>query len=501
MSGIKKLAGQTMWYGVSTMAGRLINYLLTPYLTYQFSTAQYGEMSMVYAVIPFMNVLFSYGMETAYFRFTKDHPRQVVNNTAATSLLLTTTLLTAIVLLLSGPMAAVLKVPAHPEYIWLAAGIIATDAICIVPFAQLRQEGRPIRFAFIKIGGILVNIFFVVFFLSIWPAWLSSHPEHFSAGWYNSKAAVMYVLLANLIQNLIVFLLLSKEWMGFQWKLDKALWWRMMTYGWPLIFAGLAGMVNETFDRIMLGWWAPVQGSEAAQAEVGIYSACYKLSILITLGRQAFSLGAEPFFFRLAEKEDAPRQYARVMKFFVITLCLMYLVVMLYLDYWKYFIQKPDMWVGLKVVPLLLLANIFLGIYYTLSVWYKLADKTSAGAWITFIGALITLVINYWGIPLYSYMACAWATLACYGSMMAISYYWGQKVYPIPYRVGRLFAYIIGAVLLAQVFNWLIAGLELSNGLRLLIATFLLVLYIGIIFFAEREELKNIPAIKSRFKI
>lgn len=274
----------------------------------------------------------------------------------------------------------------------------------------------------------------------------------------------------------------------------------MMNYGWPLIFAGLAGMVNETFDRIMLGWWAPVQGSEAAQTEVGIYSACYKLSILITLGRQAFSLGAEPFFFRLSEKEDAPRQYARVMKFFVITLCLMYLVVMLYLDYWKYFIQNPDMWVGLKVVPLLLLANIFLGIYYNLSVWYKLADKTSAGAWITLAGALITLAINYWGIPLYSYMACAWATLACYASMMVISYYWGQKVYPIPYRVGRLLAYVIGAVLLSQVFIWLIAGLELSNGIRLLISTFLLVLYLGIIFFAEREELKNIPAIKSRFK-
>ncbi|MCA6483850.1 MAG: oligosaccharide flippase family protein, partial [Chitinophagaceae bacterium] len=345
MSGIKKLAGQTMWYGVSTMAGRLINYLLTPYLTYQFTTAQYGEMSMVYAVIPFMNVLFSYGMETAYFRFTKDHPRQEVNNTAATSLLLTTLVLTGILILLAGPLATLLQLPEHPEYLWLAAGIIATDALCIVPFAQLRQEGRPIRFAFIKIGGILTNIFFVIFFLSMWPAWLSSHPEHFSAGWYDAKAAVMYVLLANLIQNSIVLFLLRKQWKGFQCKLDKVLWWKMFSYGWPLIFAGLAGMVNETFDRIMLGWWAPVSGTEAAQTEVGIYSACYKLSILITLGRQAFSLGAEPFFFRIAEKEDAPKQYARVMKFFVITLCVMYLMVMLFLDYWKYFIQKPEMWI------------------------------------------------------------------------------------------------------------------------------------------------------------
>jgi O-antigen/teichoic acid export membrane protein len=499
VSGIKKLAGQTMWYGVSTMAGRLINYLLTPYLTYQFSTAQYGEMSMVYAVIPFLNVLFSYGMETAYFRFTKDHPRHEVNNTAATSLLLTTLLLTGILILLAGPLATLLQLPEHPEYLWLAAGIIATDALCIVPFAQLRQEGRPIRFAFIKIGGILTNIFFVIFFLSIWPAWLSSHPEHFSAGWYDAKAAVMYVLLANLIQNSIVLLLLRKQWKGFQCKLDKALWWKMFSYGWPLIFAGLAGMVNETFDRIMLGWWAPVNGTEAAQTEVGIYSACYKLSILITLGRQAFSLGAEPFFFRLAEKEDAPKQYARVMKFFVITLCLMFLMVMLFLDYWKYFIQKPEMWIGLKVVPLLLLANIFLGVYYNLSVWYKLADKTSAGAWITFAGALITLVINYWGIPLYSYMACAWATLAWYGSMMIISYYWGQKVYPIPYQVMRLLGYVLLVVLIGQCFEWLMTGMELSNVMRLVVSTTLIILFMGVVILAEKEELKKIPLLKQWF--
>ncbi|MCA6485012.1 MAG: oligosaccharide flippase family protein, partial [Chitinophagaceae bacterium] len=307
------------------------------------------------------------------------------------------------------------------------------------------------------------------------------------------------VLLANLIQNSIVLFLLRKQWKGFQFKLDKVLWWKMFSYGWPLIFAGLAGMVNETFDRIMLGWWAPVNGTEAAQTEVGIYSACYKLSILITLGRQAFSLGAEPFFFRLAEKEDAPKQYARVMKFFVITLCVMYLMVMLFLDYWKYFIQKPEMWIGLKVVPLLLLANIFLGVYYNLSVWYKLADKTSAGAWITFAGALITLVINYWGIPLYSYMACAWATLACYGSMMIISYYWGQKVYPIPYQVMRLLGYVLLVVLIGQSFEWLISGMELSNLMRLVVSTTLIILFLGVVILAEKEELKKIPLMKQWF--
>ena len=495
MSGIKKLAQQTIWYGLSSMAARLINYLLTPYLTYKFTTSLYGEMSIIYAFIPFMNVLFSYGMETAYFRFSQINDGKAVHNTASTSLIISTLVLSALLFIIAGPVAHLLNISEHPEYLYLCIGIIATDAITIIPFAKLRQEGRPVKFALIKIGGILCNMACIYFLLSYGPHWVKTHPGNFSESYFTGAWAVGYVLVANLFQNLVILFLLNKELTSFQWKPDRALWVSMLLYGLPLIIAGMAGMVNETFDRIMLGWWAPVQGVEAAKAEVGIYSACYKLSIFITLAVQAFRMGAEPFFFKLSAQEDAPKHYARVMKFFVITLCGMYLVVMLYLDIWKHFIQNKAMWVGLSIVPLLLLANIFLGIYYNLSVWYKLGNRTMAGAWITIIGAIITLSINYWGIPHFSYVASAWATLACYGSMMVISYVWGQKVYPVPYAVSRLLGYLLIAVLLGIANQWLTLSDSLPIAFHLLKSTGFLIIFLSVLYILEREELKKLPLI------
>lgn len=335
----------------------------------------------------------------------------------------------------------------------------------------------------------------IYFLLSYGPHWVKTHPGNFSESYFTGTWAVGYVLVANLFQNLVILVLLNKELTSFQWKPDRVLWISMLRYGLPLIIAGMAGMVNETFDRIMLGWWAPVQGVEAAKAEVGIYSACYKLSIFITLAVQAFRMGAEPFFFKLSAQEDAPKHYARVMKFFIITLCGMYLVVMLYLDIWKHFIQNKSMWVGLSIVPLLLLANICLGIYYNLSVWYKLGNRTMAGAWITIIGAIITLSINYWGIPHFSYVASAWATLACYGSMMVISYLWGQKVYPVPYAVSRLLGYLLIAVLLGKANQWLSLSDSLPMAFHLLKSTGFLIIFLSVLYTLEREELKKLPLI------
>jgi O-antigen/teichoic acid export membrane protein len=443
LSGIRKLAGQTVWYGVSSIAARFINYLLTPYLTFKFTEAQYGEMSIVYAFIPFMNVVFTYGMETAFFRFANKAEKNETYNTTSLSLVASTILLTVVLVLIQGPLSTLLQVEAHPEYLTLSFAIIALDALCTIPFARLRQEGRPVKFAVTKVGGILMNIVSIYFFLSILPRFAALNPGHWITRYFDPNWAVGYVLVANLIQNAFTLLLLSREFLGFKWHLNTALWKEMMRYGLPLIVAGFAGMINETFDRIMLGWWAPVSSVNAAKAEVGIYSACYKLSILISLAVQAFRMGAEPFFFKQAEEENAPRVYARVMKFFVITLCFMFLLVALYLDIWKQFIRNPNMWVGLKVVPILLLANMFLGIYYNLSVWYKLGNKTMAGAYITVLGAAITLLINWLLIPYFSYMACAWATFACYGSMMVASYIWGQKEYRIPYATKKLVALMV----------------------------------------------------------
>jgi len=494
LSGIKKLAGQTLWYGLSSIAARFINYLLTPYLTFKFTESQYGEMSIVYAFMPFMNVIFTYGMETAFFRFANNHDRKSVYNTTSISLITTTILLSIVLMVLHHPLAVLLKIDEHPEYLALTAAIIALDALSAIPFAKLRQDGRPVKFAGIKVGSILVNIISVYFFLSICPRWLAENPNHWCHYFFRSDWVVGYVLVANLIQSGLTLVFLGKEFFGFDWKFDNKLWREMMFYGLPLIVAGFAGMINETFDRIMLGWWAPVASVDAAKAEVGIYSACYKLSILITLAVQAFRMGAEPFFFKQAVQENAPKVYARVMKFFVITLCVMFLLVALYLDIWKHFIRNPRMWVGLKVVPILLLANMFLGIYYNLSVWYKLSNRTMAGAWITVIGAVITLIINYFFIPYFSYMACAWATFACYGSMMVVSFIWGQKAYRIPYAWKKLTAYIVIVVLLFFLYNGLIYFYH-PAWYSLSVATTLLLLFVCFIVQVEKKEFKAMPVI------
>jgi O-antigen/teichoic acid export membrane protein len=494
LSGIKKLAGQTLWYGLSSIAARFINYLLTPYLTFKFTEAQYGEMSIVYAFIPFMNVVFTYGMETAFFRFANKADRAHTYSTTSLSLIVSTIILTVLLFLGHGPLSNLLQVKEHPEYLTMATVIIALDALCTIPFARLRQEGRPVKFASVKVGGILMNIISVYFFLSILPKFAALNPDHWMSRHFDPKWAVGYVLLANVIQNAATLLFLLRELLGFEWKFDWKLWREIMLYGLPLIIAGFAGMINETFDRIMLGWWAPVTTVDAAKAEVGIYSACYKLSILISLAVQAFRMGAEPFFFKQAQEENAPRVYARVMKFFVITLCFMFLAVALYLDVWKQFIRNPNMWVGLKVVPILLFANIFLGIYYNLSVWYKLGNKTVAGAYITLLGAIITLVINWIFIPYYSYMACAWATFACYGSMMVASYIWGQKEYRIPYATKKLVAFMVIVVMLFFLHKGIT---HFYNPLwfRLSLATLFFLAFTWFIAQIERKELRKLPLV------
>jgi O-antigen/teichoic acid export membrane protein len=494
LSGIKKLAGQTMWYGVSTIAARFINYLLLPYLTYKLSTAVYGEFSLVYSFIPFMNVLFTYGMETAYFRFSNIKERNAVYNTTSISLIFSSILLCTILIFLRSPIAIALSVNTHPEYIIVAAGIITIDALCGIPFARLRQEGRPIKFAVTKIIGILVNIFATYFLLSTIPHYLIAHPNHWIANYYDPSWAVGYLLLANLIQNAVVLILLSKELFGFEWKFDASLWKEMMRYGMPLIIVGFAGMINETFDRIMLQWWAPVHSAAEANAQVGIYNACYKLSILISLGVQAFRMGAEPFFFKQSTDQNAPKLYARIMKFFVITLCFMFLLVALYLDVWKHFLSRTDYWVGLKVVPILLLANMFLGIYYNLSVWFKLSNKTLSGAWITLVGASITLVINYTFIPHFSYMACAWATFAAYGSMMVICFIWGQKEYPIPYTWKKLVAYIVIVTSLYLIQKGILYFYN-PFWFQFTTGTFLLFVFSWFILLVEKKEFKKLPVV------
>ena len=495
MSGIKKLAGQTIWYGASSIAARFLNYLLTPYLTLTLLVTDYGEMTIIYSALPFLNVIFTYGLETAYFRYVqkKEHEEEVYN-TSTVSLIVSTMFLTTLMILFRGPIADLLKIEKHPEYVTWSAFIIAFDSLSALAFARLRYENRPRKFAFTRIIGILINIAVTIFFLSVCPKIAKDNPNSFLLIFYNKNLGVGYVLIANLVQSIVTFILLRKEFFSFKWKFNGALWKQIMIYSMPLIVAGFGGMINETFDRIMLAWWSGEKTERLMKAQVATYGACYKLSILITLFVQAFRMGAEPFFFKQAQGENAPKTYARVMKFFVITVCVMFLFVVLFLDIWRYFIQNEKYWEGLRVVPILLFANIFLGIYYNLSIWYKINNRTMAGAWITIIGAVLTIVINFIFIPRYGYMACAWATFVCYGSMMVVSYIWGQKVYRVPYAWKKLLAYMVISVLLYLV-HWLFGMLGLSIWVNRGLSVILISLFCLLILNIERKEFQKLPYI------
>lgn len=494
MSSLKKLASNTAWYGLSSIAARFVSYLLTPYLTYKLTASAYGEQAILYSFIPFLNVIVTHGMETAYFRFGSKENEEKIYHTSSFSMILMTGMVLFAMIFWKLPLAHLLQIDTHPEYIILMAWIVGLDALTTIPFSRLRMQERPKKFALIKVGGILLNVLSTYLLVSTLPKFVESNPTSFVASVFRPDWSVGYILVAGLIQNIFVLLLLSKEIKSLRFKIDISLWKQMMVYSLPLIIVGMGGMINETFDRIMIGWWAPGGSVEANKALAGIYSACYKLSILITISVQAFRMGAEPFFFKQADSAHAQKTYARVMKFFVITLCFMFLAVVLYLDIWKEFIRNPAMYVGLSVVPILLIANMFLGVYYNLSIWYKLSNKTMAGAWITLLGAFITLSINFIAIPYFGYMASAWATFVCYGTMMIVSYKWGQKVYPIPYATKKLIAYFIISLIIYAI-NTLFLSYSTNKTFNYLLST---ILFIGFIAFVARIEKKELKLLISK---
>jgi len=503
LSSIKNLASQTVWYGLSSIAARLINYLLTPYLTYSsnITTADYGMMTLIYSALPILNIIFTYGFETGYFRFSStDENKGTIYSTSFLSLFFSTIVFTLLLWFCRSAFGSAIGVSNHPEIIQLAIFIVAFDALSRIPLARLRQQGRPLKFAFVTIAGIFFNVFFTWFFIGYCSKAVSLDANSWVSLFYQPAPKtnpIYYVILANLIQSVVTLLLLSSEIVQVRFKFNVRLWKEMMVYSLPLIIVGMGGMVNEVFDRLMLKWWLPGTNIQR-DVQVAIYGACYKLSILITLFIQAFRMGAEPFFFKQAEGQNPQRVFARVMKFFVIIICLMFLAVSLYMPIWKHFIG-PKYWTGLSVVPILLLANMFIGIYYNLSVWYKLGNKTSAGAWITVGGAAITTIINFIFIPKYSYHACAWATFICYGSMMVASFVWGQKEYRIPYPWKKLVAYIVIVVLLFFVHKGITSFWQ-NPFFGITVATILTAAYLWFIGNVEKKELPQLPVIGKYFK-
>ena len=476
-----------MIYGLGTILPRFLNYLLTPLLTYIFQKpVDYGVNSEIYAYIAFLNVIFTYGMETAFFNFSsKRENKEDVYNTALSSILLSTAVFSMLMFVFSGSIASWLQYPDKINYIYWTILILATDAVMAIPFARLRLSNKAIHFALIKAANVFVNISLHVFFFVFCKNAYESNSDSALASLYKPEIGIGYAFLSNLIANLFSLLLLAPQLKDFRFQINKILWMEMFSYAWPLLILGLAGMVNETFDRIIIKKLLPENLGQHAQ---GIYGACYKISILMTVFIQAFRYAAEPFFFNNAKNKDAKKTYAFVMKVFVIFCSFLFLVTMMNLPVLKYFISAPY-WEGLSVVPVLLMANLFLGVYYNLSIWYKLTGQTKFGATITIIGACITLAINFAFVPQFSYNASAWATLAAYFSMALISYRLGQKHYPIKYNLRAMGVFfIIALVLYFLSMSW--QQME-SKYLRLFLNNLLVVFFVYLFCKLELPQIRT----------
>ncbi|RYD79107.1 MAG: polysaccharide biosynthesis protein, partial [Sphingobacteriales bacterium] len=488
MSVLRKLASQTVLYGFTYFAGRLLNFLLTPFYTRIFAPAAYGAVNEIYAYIAFFNVLYTYGMETGYFYFAnREENGDEVAGTTFMSLLFSSIGFSALLILFSPWIAEWIGYPDRPQYIIYTAIILAFDTLTVIPFAYLRKHDKAARFALLKFINIALNIAFNLFFLVLCPMILA-RPQYAAIHpiinlVYKPDFGVGYVFLSNVLASVITFVMLLPEMRNIKFRWHKKLWINIFKYSWPLLILGFAGMINETLDRILLKRMLllPPKNLSLTQAmnELGIYSAAYKLSIFMTLAIQSFRYAAEPFFFSRAKEENSQRVYARVMKFFVIACCFMFLFISLYIDVFAWFFQainKPAWIEGLGIVPLLALGNIFLGIYYNLSIWYKLSNKNMMGAAITISGAVLTIVLNIFLIPKYHYLGAAIATFCCYLFMMIVSYVMGQKHYPVPYARKKLIAYIVIVVLLYLIHIGLVS-IWSNHWFNLATATILLFLF------------------------
>ena len=490
MSILKKLAGQTAVYGLSSIVGRFLNYLLVPLYTGVLQPSAFGMQSWFYAFASFGAVIFTYGMETAFFNFSRSRPdKERVFSTILISILASSAVLSLLLFGLAEPItqSSWAKQSGNTSYFYYIIIILAADAITAIPFAWLRQQNEAMRFAMLRLLSIGVNIGLNLLFYLVFPYLVSK--GLFAPLSIDGSVSIKWIFVANVASSLVILPFFIKEFKMIRFGFDTSLWKEMMIYAYPLIFMGFAGMINETMDRMLLTAYIP--DPVVANYQTGIYAANYKLSILITLFIQAFRFAAEPFFFARAKEGDAPKTYAQVMHYFVIVCATIFLVVVLYLDIFKYFIRTKEYWEGLKVVPILLMANIFLGMYYNLSIWYKLTNKTRLGAIVSIIGACITLALNILWIPIYGYMGSAWATLICYASMAIMSYALGQKYYPVPYPLKRIGAHLALSLSIYLVSEMLKDTFQYPPSVSLLINTVLMAIYIFIVYKMEETAIRR----------
>lgn len=498
MNPFRRLAGQTAIYGIPSILGRFLNYLLVPLYTYGLLTPQeYGVVNLFYSYTAVLMVLLTYGMETAFFRFSEgEEDKNRVYSTGFLSLGITTLFFLTMVHLFSGTIAGWISYPEFPQYVIWFAWIIALDTLAAIPFARLRAMNRAGMFATIRMINILVNILLNLFFLLFCPWVLRTSESGYLAEFigliYRSDWTIEYIFIANLVASGLTMLLLAPQLRGLRWRLDTRLWGRMVVYALPLMLAGLAGILNESVDRILLRYLLPMAPADA-EAQVGIYSACYKVAVLMVLFIQAYRFAAEPFFFSQMKNQDAKLIYARVMDYFIIIVSLIYLVTLLFLDTVFIKFTGAEFRGAREVIPILMLAKMFLGIYYNLSIWYKITGKTLWGALITAGGAVITIVLNILLIPLpeeywiHGYLGSAWATLFCYVFMLAAAYLSGQRYYPIPYRLWRFVAYPGMALFLYFVSRHLTG---FSTGLSVVLNLLLFLVFLFFTVYLERFRLR-----------
>lgn len=491
MSTAKKFAGQTAVYGISTIAGRVLSFFLTPIYTKAYAPAAYGILTTMFSYVSILNAIMAFGMETTFFRYLNKHEnnKQRVYNNAFASVFSITIIFLLLTLPFTGQIANFIKVgkgTSHADfvsYIDYFIAILIIDAWCVIPFAKIRAEGKPGKYSIIKFINILFFIGLNLLFIWGLPFWIRH--QLIGSGWISHwyiKGWIGYVFLSNLIGSVLTFLLLLPELLKIRFDFDGKMLKEMYAYSWPIVIANLSFIVNENLDKLLLGKLLP---QNISVHDVGVYGACAKISLFLSIFVQAFRLGAEPFFFSHVKNKNAGQTYARIMNYFVIAVCLIFIALISNIEILKYFIPNKSYWIGLDVVPPLVFGYVSLGVYMNLSVWYKLSDQTKYGLYISGIGAILTIVLNVLFIPKYSYMASAWVSLIAYTVMMILSYLWGQKNYPIPYNVKKNLAYIISSILIVFL-SFYIFKRNIFAGDALLIIYALAACYF------ERKDLKAI---------
>jgi O-antigen/teichoic acid export membrane protein len=476
MSNLRSLAKETAIYGMSSMLGKFLNYLLVPLYTVSFSARSggYGVVTNIYAIVALLQVLLIYGMETGFFRFAnkKEEDEKTVYSTILLSVGSVALLFIFLSLAFLRPLSSGLGYGAHPEYIGIMAVVVGMDAFQSIPFAYLRHKKRPIKFASIKLFSIVFGILLNLFFLLLCP-WLHVHCPETISWFYDPSYGVGYVFVANFITTFIQMFFFIPELRGFPYRYDAVLMKRIFRYSFPLMILGVVGILNQTADRILFPFLYPDE--TAAKVQLGIYGATTKVAMVMAMFTQAFRYAYEPFVFSKSKDGDQRPVYAKAMKFFIIFALLAFLVVMFYLDIIRYIIA-PDYWEGLNVVPVVMGAELFMGIYFNLSFWYKLIDETRWGAYFSLIGCGLIVLLNVLFVPAYGYWACAWAGFAGYGVITVCSYVLGQKKYPVRYDLKGIGVY----VLLAAALYAISLGFVPQNiVLRLLFRTLLLFIFIG----------------------